>query len=158
MPSPTGEECSAPLNCSPQSGLPAGWSHRQSSRFFSPRPSSQACSLVSHCTSSSSRTARPDLRRRQWLAFVAMPLACQIAPLPHSLTTGFDTCFFTSTRWPAAARIRGIHQAQNLHRVPRWSSWRVPLLEDRLQRPCITALSPRSLTAFSKRLTWRILR
>ena len=58
--SPAAAACSPRLSRALQSGPACGWSPRRSlTRYsFGPRPSSQSCSLVSHCTSSPKRLRR----------------------------------------------------------------------------------------------------
>ena len=126
---------------------------------FSPRPSSQSCSLVSHCTNSPNRLRRG--RHTRIVLIFSRFARHSFARIIHCRTVSLLTsmlCFFARYSL-AKVGPNPSYTGVDKMRTASFSILSAILRFDGLPRsPWITALSPRFFSAYSSRFTWRTLR
>src|SRR5579864_6712040 len=125
---------------------------------FSPRPSSQSCSLVSHCTSSPNRLRRGrhtcTCRTLSFLARHSLPA------IIHFRTVSLLASILCFLRKYSAARVGPNPRYTSMPKIftALFSTDSSIRRFDGLPRsPCTTALSPRFFSPYSSRFTCRTL-
>src|SRR5450759_1032719 len=125
---------------------------------FSPRPSSQSCSLVSHCTSSPYRLRRG---RQTCTAFTFSSLARHsFPPIIHFRTVSRLASIPCFLRKYSAAKVGPnprYTSADRIFTASRFTASSIRCFDGFPRSPWITALSPRFFNAYSSRFTCRML-
>src|ERR1035441_4481911 len=125
---------------------------------FSPRPSSQSCSLVSHCTSSPYRLRRgrqtctcstfPDFTRHTFPRIIHCRTVSLLASIP---------CFFRRYSAASVGPKPRYTSAERIFTASHSMASSILRFDGLPRRPWITALSPRFFNAQSSRFTCRML-